>query len=67
MSLAKVQLCEQILREYYGDIVASVGIFLMKNKASTLGIIKQGTSLDQKQVIHLLYFVSMQKWYQTSC
>ncbi|BFY97657.1 hypothetical protein BsWGS_00696 [Bradybaena similaris] len=50
MSQTKVELCEQILKEYYGDIVASVGIFLMKNKASTLGIIKQGTSLDQKQV-----------------
>uniref|UniRef100_A0A0B7B400 DNA-directed RNA polymerase III subunit RPC3 n=1 Tax=Arion vulgaris TaxID=1028688 RepID=A0A0B7B400_9EUPU len=50
MSQVKVDLCKQILEQFYGNIVASVGVFLLKNKASTLGRITQHTSLEQKQV-----------------
>ncbi|XP_059179369.1 DNA-directed RNA polymerase III subunit RPC3-like isoform X2 [Physella acuta] len=57
MSRINTDLCYQILKEYYGEVLAAVGIFLVRNKTSSCGIIahKSGlTILQVKQAIRSL-------------
>ncbi|XP_005089993.1 DNA-directed RNA polymerase III subunit RPC3 [Aplysia californica] len=54
MSRVHLELCELLLKEYYGEQVAQVGTFLLKNIGSTLNSITQRTSLETKQVKSIL-------------
>ncbi|CAL1537610.1 unnamed protein product [Lymnaea stagnalis] len=50
MSRIVTELCYQILNEYYGELTATVGVFLIRNKATSCSIIVQRTGLESKQV-----------------
>ncbi|XP_055884180.1 DNA-directed RNA polymerase III subunit RPC3-like [Biomphalaria glabrata] len=50
MSRVNTELCYQIVKEYYGEIVANVASFLIRSKSSSLGVIVQRTCYDSKQV-----------------
>ncbi|GFO13557.1 DNA-directed RNA polymerase iii subunit rpc3-like [Plakobranchus ocellatus] len=50
MSRVKLELCEQTLKECYGDIVATIGMYLLQNKTTPLNMIVQRTKMDPKQV-----------------
>ncbi|KAK3799100.1 hypothetical protein RRG08_051378 [Elysia crispata] len=50
MSRLKFELCEQLLKECYGDIVATVGMSLLHNKATPLAMIIHRTKMEAKQV-----------------
>ncbi|KAH9518420.1 DNA-directed RNA polymerase III subunit RPC3 [Bulinus truncatus] len=50
MSRINSELSYNILKEYYGEIVANVGLFLIRSKSSTLGTIVQRTCHNSKQV-----------------
>ncbi|RUS80023.1 hypothetical protein EGW08_012193 [Elysia chlorotica] len=50
MSRLKLELCEQLLKECYGEIVASVGMSLLHNKSSPLAMIIHRTKMEAKQI-----------------
>ena len=60
MSRVNLELCELLLKEYYGEPVAEVGTFLLKNTGSSFPSIVKNTSVDAKQVLSLssIFFVS---------
>ncbi len=55
MAVNQIQLCSLILREFQGEIVEKVGVYLIKKDETPLRIIAQETSLKLEQV--LLLFV----------
>jgi len=54
MSKYQLELCCAIVKEYYGDIVEKVALFIVKKGSLPLRVIVKGTGLSVKQVSTLL-------------
>ena len=59
MSRVHLELCELLLKEYYGEAVAAIGTFLLKNSGSNLASIVKKTSVDPKQVFIHYFFLDL--------
>ena len=50
MSVYETTLCSLIMREFYGEVVEKVSIFLLKKGLMPIGVIAQATDVKIDQV-----------------